>query len=151
PGRRGGVAIAAAAFAPACALGLYAGAELRSVEPFPLDYYGELVGGPGGVAAGKRFDVSWWAEGVGHAVEWVNENAREGTRVRIDAANWDVRPRLRDDLVEVAFRSRVPAEYVVTNYHLYGDPPPQGCERVHHVEVRGAPLASVWECPTETR
>lgn len=150
-GRRGAIAVGSAAIAPAIAMGLYAGAELRSVEPFPLDYYSELVGGPGGVAERELFDVAWWAEGVGHATEWVNEHAREGARVRMDVANWDVRPRLRDDLVEVQFRSRVPAEYVVTNYHLYGDPPPDGCERVHHVEVRGAPLASVYECPVEGR
>lgn len=151
PGARAAMATRALAYAPALALGLYAGAELRSVEPFPLDYYDELVGGPGGVARGQLFDVSWWAEGVGHATEWVNEHAREGARVRMDVSNWDVRPRLRDDLVEVQFRSRVPADYVVTNYHLYGDPPPEGCERVHHVEVRGAPLASVYECPPAVR
>lgn len=149
--RAGARASIALGLAPAAAMALYAGAELRSVEPFPLDYYSDLVGGPGEVARRELFDVSWWAEGVGHAVEWVNEHAREGARVRIDAATWDVRPRLRDDLVEVQFRSRVPAAYVVTNYHLYGDPPPEGCERVHHVEVRGAPLASVWECPEERR
>ncbi|UJR79934.1 ArnT family glycosyltransferase [Sandaracinus amylolyticus] len=141
----------AIALAPAAAMALYGLVELRSVEPFPLDYYSELVGGPGGVAERQLFDVSWWAEGPGHAVAWLNEHAREGTRVRIDTSNWDVRPRLRDDLVEVPFRSRVPAEYVVTNYHLYGDPPPPGCERIHHVDVRGAPLASVWECEVEGR
>lgn len=135
--------------APALALGIYASIELRSVEPFPLDYYSELTGGPGGVAERQLFDVSWWAEGGGHAVEWLNEHARQGARVRIDTSNWDVRPRLRDDLVEVQPRSTVPAEYVVTNYHLYGDPPPRGCERIHHVEVRGAPLASVWECDAQ--
>jgi hypothetical protein len=132
--------------APGLALALYLGAELRSVEPFPLDYYSEIVGGPGGVAERRLFDVSWWAEGVGHAVHWLNAHARPGARVRMDVSNWDVRPRLRDDLVEVPFRSQVPADYVVTNYHLYGDPPPAGCERIHHVAVRGAPLASVWEC-----
>jgi hypothetical protein len=136
----------AIATSPTLALALYVGAELRSVEPFPLDYYSELVGGPGRVAEHKWFDVSWWAEGVGHAVRWLNAHARPGARVRMDVSNWDVRPRLRDDLVEVPFRSRVPADYVVTNYHLYGDPPPSGCARIHHVEVRGAPLASVWEC-----
>jgi 4-amino-4-deoxy-L-arabinose transferase-like glycosyltransferase len=141
----------AVAYAPALALSLYVAAELRGVEPFPLDYYSELVGGPGVVAQDRLFDVSWWAEGVGHATEWLNEHAREGARVRMDVSNWDVRPRLRDDLVEVQFRSQVPAEYVVVNYHLYGDPPPRGCTRIHLVEVRGAPLASVYECPHEAR
>ena len=137
----------ALALAPALAMGVYVASELASLEPFPLDYFGEMVGGPGGVAERELFDVSWWAEGAGHAVQWLNEHGREGARVRIDTSNWDVRARLRDDFVEVQFRSHVPADYVITNYHLYGDPPPPGCERIHHVEVRGAPLASVWECP----
>ena len=48
---------------PAAFAVVYTGVALARVDPYPLDYFDELVGGPSGVAARKMFEVPWWGEG----------------------------------------------------------------------------------------
>jgi hypothetical protein len=125
------------------ALTLYTAAALRAVEPYPLDYFNELAGGPVGVAENKTFETAWWGEGIGEAIAEVNRIAPTGARVRISAEPTELRPRLREDLVEI---ESGPAELVVTNHRGYRAEQPPGCVLAHRVEVAGAPLVDVYRC-----
>jgi len=51
------------------------------IHPYYLDYYGEHVGGPAGVSEHKKFETSWWGEGTGGAIAYLNEHAEPGAIV----------------------------------------------------------------------
>ncbi len=122
---------------------VYVALALHAVEPYPLDYFSELVAGPEGVARSHAFELAWWGEGIGEAVGWVNANAPAGMTVRLAIEPHDVRPRLRDDLRE---RLAGPSDFVITNHYKFHPETPVGCHLAHRVAVRGAPLADVYDC-----
>lgn len=121
----------------------YVALALARIEPYPLDYFSELVGGPTGVAATRSFELAWWGEGIGEAVGWVNDHAPRGARFRSAVVPSEVRPRLRDDLVE-APRGRV--DFVITNHYKFQDERPAGCALAHRVAAQGAALVDVYRC-----
>ena len=90
--------------APAVLAVAYTGLALLRVEPYPLDYFNELVGGPAGVAARKMFEVPWWGEGNLAAVRTLNrvapdERARAPlplARARARASPRGSRPQVED-------------------------------------------------------
>jgi 4-amino-4-deoxy-L-arabinose transferase-like glycosyltransferase len=124
---------------------LYAGIALVRVEPFPLDYFDEVVGGPRGVAASRLFEVPWWGEGGGAAVRWVNANAPQGARVRLMLWPPTEAERVRDDLVLVGEGEH--ADLVVVSHLQYFAKPPDGCADVaHQVTVAGQPIIEVFRC-----
>ncbi|MEW5853870.1 MAG: hypothetical protein AB2A00_34165 [Myxococcota bacterium] len=129
------------------ALVMHTAVALVLVEPYPLDYYGELVGGPRGVAEKRTFEIAWWGEGIGDAVAYLNVHAAPGSVVdmRVDPAG--TRARLRDDLVQVR---EAPADYVVVNNFRYQMEKAPDCPRVHRVTVRDVPLVEVLRCPRPT-
>ncbi|MBK8170578.1 MAG: glycosyltransferase family 39 protein [Sandaracinaceae bacterium] len=131
---------------PCAALCIYTFASLKRVEPYPLDYYSEITGGVSEVFRKQTGELAWWAEGIGHAGAWINEHARRGARVRIDTNSEGVRPRLRDDLIEVAQHSNLPADYVMTNLYRYQESVPRGCQRVYEAGLDGVRFATVWSC-----
>jgi 4-amino-4-deoxy-L-arabinose transferase-like glycosyltransferase len=49
---------------PVALFTLYLAVTCARVHPYYLDYYGEHVGGPAGVARAKRFEIGWWGEGL---------------------------------------------------------------------------------------
>jgi 4-amino-4-deoxy-L-arabinose transferase-like glycosyltransferase len=129
-------------------LPLYTAGCLLSVEPFPLDYFNELVGGPAGVAHSHAFELAWWGEGFRDALAYVNQRAPARSRVLLALTPDDTRPRLRDDLVAVGRR---PAEYIVTNHYKFKPLAAPGCVLVHRVQVAGAPLVDVYHCDRRAR
>ncbi len=130
------------------ALPVYTALSLLRVEPYPLDYFNELLGGPAGVARSHAFELAWWGEGFRDAIDYVNRKAARGSRVRLALIPEDTVPRLRDDLRPSA-RGR--ADYVVTNYYKFQPARPRGCMRVHTVQVQHAPLVEVLRCPRAKR
>jgi hypothetical protein len=132
----------------ALVLPAYTALELRRVEPYPLDYFGELVGGPSGVARSHAFELAWWGEGFRDAIEYVNRNAPPGGRVQLALTPDDTAPKLRGDLLAV---TSPPGDFVVTNHYKFQPLHPRGCTRVHTVRVVGAPLVDVYRCPPVPR
>jgi 4-amino-4-deoxy-L-arabinose transferase-like glycosyltransferase len=114
------------------------------IHPFYLDYYGEHVGGPAGVARAKRFEVGWWGEGLQQAIAYVNTHAAKGDRVHRDCVEPYHLTWFRGDLWEPV-GNPAQARWIV-HYHpsWSGCAIPPNATRVYTVSAQGAPLAYVY-------
>jgi predicted negative regulator of RcsB-dependent stress response len=131
--------------APAVLAVGYTAFALMRVEPYPLDYFDELVGGPAGVAASKLFEVPWWGEGNLAAVRALDTNAPQGARVHLNLWPKHVLEHLRDDLVLV--EDPALADYDLVSHLQYFATPAPGCTLESSVQVAGAPLVDTYRCP----
>jgi 4-amino-4-deoxy-L-arabinose transferase-like glycosyltransferase len=119
------------------------------VSPYELDYFGEQVGGVSNVAQKHWFEVGWWGEGIGEAVEWLNDHVPSGAKVarlvvpaHVTWLRSDLWPGLRD----------LPggdAEWLFVNdlwIDTYGRgfTPPPDASLVHEVSVDGASLVKIY-------
>jgi 4-amino-4-deoxy-L-arabinose transferase-like glycosyltransferase len=129
---------------PAILAVAYTGWSLDRVEPYPLDYFNEVVGGPAGVAAREMFEVPWWGEGNRAAVEALDRTAPAGARVYLALWPAHALERLRDDLVRETNVSA--ADYVLVSHLQYAAAAPSGCTPIAHVVVAGAPLVDTYHC-----
>jgi TolA-binding protein len=130
--------------APAALAIGYTGVALARVEPYPLDYFDEIVGGPSGVAARRLFEVPWWGEGTLAAVRGLNARAPEGARVHLALWPKHVIARLRDDLVRVDDPRA--ADYVLVSHLQYFAQAPAGCTLDASAQAEGAPLVDTFRC-----
>ncbi len=130
--------------APAALAVAYTGSALAKIEPYPLDYFGEHVGGTAGVAARRTFEVPCWGEGNLAAVNALNETAPLGARVFLALWPKHVIARLRDDLVVVS--ERTGADYVLVSHLQYFEQAPPGCVVASTVRAGGAPLVDTYRC-----
>lgn len=118
------------------------------VRPYYLDYYGEQVGGPAGVAAHRRFEVGWWGEGLADAITYVNDHADRGAKIHRDCVEPSHLTWFRGDLWDPMVRDPAKADWIVwyaPSSHACAIPP--GAERVFQTSVDGAPLAEVYRVP----
>jgi 4-amino-4-deoxy-L-arabinose transferase-like glycosyltransferase len=129
---------------PALLAVLYTALALAHVEPYPLDYFNEFVGGPAGVVKRQMFEVPWWGEGNLAAVGELNRGATKGARVRLALWPTHAIPRLRDDLVAVD--DATTADYVLVSHLQYFAKAPAGCKNTGTVDVEGAPLVDSYRC-----
>jgi hypothetical protein len=132
---------------PAILAVIYTWSALAHIEPYPLDYFDELVGGPAGVAAKRTFEIPWWGEGNRAAVQALNEKAPPGARVFLALWPKHVVARLRDDLVIAA--DRTSADYVLVSHLQYFERPPPAsanCTLESSVQAEGAPLVDTYRC-----
>ena len=137
-GRRAFVALAAALLA-------YQAVVLARIHPYYLDYFGEQVGGPGGVAAHRWFETAWWGEGVDRAVDYVNAHAPRGARVYRNCIAPVHLAWFREDLWDAMPQAPAAADWLVTYAPASTPCPiPPGMHRVFAVEIEGAVLAEVW-------
>lgn len=125
---------------------LYLAIVLVRVHPYYLDYYGEHVGGPAGVARHRRFEVAWWGEGLGDAVDYVNRHARPGAPVFRDCVEPAHLTWFRGDLWPTMARDPRQAEWIVA-YQPAWKPcqVPPDARLVHTVAVMDAPLVRVYQ------
>ncbi len=122
-------------------LWIYALASALSVHPYYLDYYSELVGGPGRAQAKKLFETSWWGEGLAASTAYVDAHAPPGASIWLDAEPKHVMV-WRDDLVR---RDAPGADFVVHNDTAFTPPFSQpGYEKVFEARAGGASLSQVW-------
>jgi 4-amino-4-deoxy-L-arabinose transferase-like glycosyltransferase len=116
------------------------------IHPYYLDYYGELAGGPGGVARHKRFETAWWGEGLDRAVAYVNRHAAPGARLHRDCIDPSHLAWFRADLWPAMVRDPKQAEWIVVYAPLTrGCPVPADARLVHEVMAQGAPMARVYQ------
>jgi len=126
----------------------YLAVTLVRVHPYYLDYYGEHVGGAGGVAARRWFETGWWGEGLDRAVSYVNAHAAPNARVFRDCIEpvhlaW-FREDLWDDLTP---DPRHAAWIVVYGAKLGVCRLPPDARKVYEVTAQGAVLAAVYQRP----
>jgi hypothetical protein len=117
---------------------------LARVEPYPLAYFADAIGGPAGVERDRSFGMTAWGDGVREAIEYVNEVAPYGSTVQLHHRLAQCAA-LRADLGEVPGG----ADYIVVhqiNYAASEYRAPPGCRAVHRVAVEGATLARVYAC-----
>jgi 4-amino-4-deoxy-L-arabinose transferase-like glycosyltransferase len=129
----------------------YLAVTLLRVEPYPLDYYAEPVGGPAEVAARERFEIGWWGEGIADAVSWLNLHAAPGAHVarlvypnHVTWFSYDVWPHVSDGF-------EPDTEWILTNdmwlENNLGFQLPEGATLVHDVKAQGASLVRVYHLP----
>lgn len=151
----GALAAPAARVVTAGAFVLYLLFVNARIHPYPLDYYGEHVGGPKTVYERRWFETGWWGEGIDAGVRWINAHAHENARLALVIQpihlNW-----LRHDL----WRHVMPkdADYILVNelgriaYPIIfrGEKfvVPEGARLVHRVKAQGATLLEIWRRET---
>ena len=117
------------------------------MQPYYLDYYNVLVGGPKNVYKQKLFEIGWWGEGVRESILYVNEKAFKGATVSFSFAPEHVVPILREDLERFDDSDR--ADYVVTNpFAEWYDGVwinPKDYDRVLMIQAANAPVAKVFK------
>ncbi len=127
------------------ALAIYLGVTCARIHPYYLDYYGELYGGPRGVAQSRAFETAWWGEGVDRAVDYVNTNAAPGARVFKGCVEPSHLTWLRGDLWPREVRSPAAAEWIIVYAPLTRPCAGLGTATlVYEVRAQGAPLARVY-------
>ncbi|MDX2089105.1 MAG: glycosyltransferase family 39 protein [Kofleriaceae bacterium] len=123
---------------------LYLGVTLVRVHPYYLDYYGEQVGGPRGVAERRWFETAWWGEGVDRAVAYVNAHAGPKERVYRDCILPAHLAWFREDLWNSLARPEH-ADWIVVYVSTTSTCRiPADAHKVFEVDVAGAPLAQVY-------
>jgi len=131
---------------------LYLATACVRIHPYYLDYYGEQVGGPAGVAAHRRFEIAWWGEGVADAVDYVNANAAPGARVHKACVEPSHLTWLRGDLWAHEARRAADADWIIVYQPSWKKCPlPPDARLVHEVTAQGAPLARVYRRDTLSR
>jgi 4-amino-4-deoxy-L-arabinose transferase-like glycosyltransferase len=129
----------------AAVLVLYLGVTCARVHPYYLDYYGEQVGGPAGVARGKKLEIAWWGEGIASAIDHVNRHAAPGAKVHKACVGPSHLTWLRGDLWAHEARRAADADWIVVYQPSWRDCPlPPDAVLDHEVSVQGAPLARVY-------
>ena len=132
---------------------VYLAVACARIHPYYLDYYGEQVGGPAGVAAHRRFEIAWWGEGVADAVAYVNANAAPKARVHKACVEPSHLTWLRGDLwPPPEVRRPTDADWIIVYQPSWKKCRlPPDAELVHEVSAQGAPLARVYRRDTLKR
>ena len=130
------------------AIGVYLAITLVRVHPYYLDYFGEQVGGAGGVQDRRMVETAWWGEGLDRAVDYVNAHAAPNAVIDRDCILPGHLAWFREDLwVRMTPNPNI-AEYLVW-YAPATEPcriPPDARE-VFTVDAGGAVLARVYARP----
>lgn len=128
---------------------LYLGVTVARTHPYYLDYFGEQVGGAGGVEQRRWMETGWWGEGVDRAVAYVNEHAAPGAHVFRDCILPGHLAWFRDDLWATLAPDPRQADWIVT-YSPVTTPCrlPPDATKVFEVTADGAVLAQVYSRPT---
>jgi hypothetical protein len=137
----------AASWAAACTFVAYLAVTCWRIHPYYLDYYGEQVGGVKSVAAGKKFEVAWWGEGMGEALEYLNREAPQNARVYKGSGCFQPAHLawMRGDLwMSEARRPQEAQWFLVYQPHLARCPLPADAGIVYEVVAQGAVLARVY-------
>ncbi len=121
-------------------------------QPYQLDYYNALSGGPRAALERRYYEWSWWGEGLGNAVRWINRHGPRTARIGVDV------PARHTMVLVPDMRTLPPGTRPRPDYLLYGgdglrrlwDPKrhrwnhPPGYTVAHEERVAGVPLIRVY-------
>ena len=125
---------------------VYLAVTLIRVHPYYLDYFGEQVGGAGGVARRRWLETAWWGEGLDRAVAYVNAHAAPGARVHRECIEPVHLAWFREDLWAPMTVDPFQATWLVRYApasHACLMPP--DARQVFAVEIDGVVLAAVYQ------
>ncbi len=121
-------------------------------QPYPLDYYNVVSGGPEAALERRYYEWSWWGEGLGNAVGWINRHGPPNARVGVDV------PARHTMVLSPDMRTTTPHAKPPPRYLLLGGEGlrrlwdrrrgrwrhPPGYEVAHDEQVVGWPLIRVY-------
>lgn len=115
-------------------------------HPYYLDYFGEQVGGAGGVASRGWMETAWWGEGLAPAVDYVNSHARQKSPVYRDCVLPSHLGWFRSDLFTAMTPKASLADWIV----VYAPPTqkcviPPGFTLVFEETFDGASMSQVYQ------
>jgi MFS family permease len=118
------------------------------IQPYYLDYYNELVGGPAAVSRARRFETAWWGEGLDRAISYINAHAQPGASVHRGCVVPSHLTWFRGDLWAPLSEDARRAEWIVV-YAPDTRPCalPPAAQLRFTVRAQGAALAQVWQQP----
>jgi hypothetical protein len=86
------------------------------ISPYYLDYFNELVGGPGTVYKEKFFQMGWWGQGIREGSLWVDNNAKKGSTLGLAVIPLDSVPPL-SNVKASEYDDKKEYDYVITSYY----------------------------------
>ena len=92
---------------------LYLAITVARAYPYYLDYFGEHVGGAGGVQKRRMLETAWWGEGLDRAIAYVNEHAPPNAAIEPECVLPGHLTWYRQDLWANITRSPRAADYIV--------------------------------------
>ncbi|MFH2007439.1 MAG: glycosyltransferase family 39 protein [bacterium] len=122
------------------------------VHPYYLDFYNDLSGGPEAALKERRYEFSWWGEGLGGAVRYLRRHATPHSTVGMDVpARHTVV--LHPDIRTTYPGAQPPPDFLVfagdglrrlwdRRHRRWRHPP--GYRVVHEERVEGVPLVRVY-------
>lgn len=121
-------------------------------HPYLLDYYNLPSGGPRAALDGGRYELSWWGEGLGAGVRYINRHGAPNARVGVDVAARHTMV-LLPDMRTVPADPRLRPEYLMYSgdglrrlwdrrARRWRNPP--GYRVVHEERVVGVPLLRIY-------
>lgn len=130
----------------------YLGFVAVRTHPYYLDYFGEQVGGAGGVAAHGWMETAWWGEGLAPAVDYVNAHAAPDAPVYRDCILPAHLAWFRSDLFSTLTPRVSTADWIV----VYAPPVqkctiPIGFQLVYEEKFDGATMSQVYARPSASR
>ena len=133
------------------ALALYLAITCARIHPYYLDYYGEQVGGPAGVARARSFELGWWGEGLHEATAYVARHAAPGDKIHRECVealhvawfHWEAWANL--------VRRADDADWIVVQPASRACHVPAGFTLAHAVTAQGAPLVKVYRRTAPSR
>lgn len=123
---------------------LYLAIVCAGIHPYYLDYYGEQVGGPAGVARGKTFELGWWGEGLHEATAYVAAHAGPGDRVHRECVEAKHVAWFHGDAWAHMVTRAEQADWIVVQPALGGCGIPAGFTLAFTARAQGAPLVRVY-------
>lgn len=124
---------------------VYLAVVCARIHPYYLDYYGEHVGGPARVASERSFEIAWWGEGIGEAMDYVNRHAASRARVFKRCVEPSHLTWLRGDLWATEAPRADRADWIVVYQPSWRPcPVPASARLVHEVTAQGAALVRVY-------
>lgn len=90
--------------------------SLKTVTPYYLDYFNELVGGTKTVYDHRLFQLGWWGEGVGPATEYISRLENKKVNVAIDGYQPMYVMPTKKNITPILFDKNRTSDYVIVPY-----------------------------------
>jgi hypothetical protein len=142
---------------------LYLAINVASIHPFYLSYFNELTGFTFGAFNSNYFKIGTWGEGIGEAIEYLNNNAEINSTAQLFVMPNPLYYGLRKDIGLKYPGSELEADYIIMNSNCYdgecsydwakntnpkisfNDIENSGYNLIYEINAMGAPLAKIYK------